>query len=353
MAERDPFREALRRADESLASMPLRREVDERVLGGAQASVEGRGRRFWLAAALVPALAILLGLWLRGGSEPPTASGGFVIEEPSEGLVITDDAEVVSVMQGHCRLRHPSLALTLEAREGTRLARRDDGARLVSGDFEIAVGKRAPDQAPVRLEVSHGTIEVMGTAFTVHQGTEGGEVTLHEGAIRFVASEGVRRDLLPGESLRWPLADEAPEPASSTSATASTTASAAPSAPTSSASSSAPVPSALTSAAVPAGTGAPAASARADELLRRVAELRSRGRYDEAEALLRSRQSEFSEETRERLSYERGSLLTYQQNDKARGCAHWAQHLATFPHGRYRADVHRAMKHLGCGKDGP
>ena len=48
------------------------------------------------------------------------------------------------------------------------------------------------------------------------------------------------------------------------------------------------------------------------------------------------------------MSFEHGSMLTYQLRARTRACAHWRQHLSRFPAGRYTQEVGRAMAYLHC-----
>jgi len=78
-----------------------------------------------------------------------------------------------------------------------------------------------------------------------------------------------------------------------------------------------------------------------------VAKLRSQGRFEEAAELLRE-VGPLPAEDRERLSYERGSMLTYRLDQKEAACAHWAAHEAQFPDGTYAIEVSLAKRKLGC-----
>lgn len=156
-------------------------------------------------------------------------------------------------------------------------------------------------RTPYSVNVCAGAIEVLGTSFTVVQRDAEGEVTLHQGAIRFRAADGREVAVAPGQTLIWPL----------------------PSSP-------------------PAVSGA-------DQVLATVALLRSRGRFGEAagvleDALLRPLPSA----TRERLSFELGSILTYQLRDRERACRHWARHRREAPGGRYERELDQALSGLGC-----
>jgi transmembrane sensor len=94
----------------------------------------------------------------------------------------------------------------------------------------------------------------------------------------------------------------------------------------------------------------PAATAESPEtLLDRIAVLRSRGRYQEAAAALGTAlRGNLAPATRERLSYELGSILTHQLGDPRRACDHWRDHARRFGAGRYDREVRQAMARLGC-----
>lgn len=205
---------------------------------------------------------------------------------------------------------------------------------LEAGEHEID----PPRAAPAAVLVSHGAIEIMGTAFTVVQEPAGGRVALREGSIRFQAADGRVVSLRPGEVLAWPL----PPPAPLASPT--------PAAP-------APPPALVPrspAARPPAAFAAPAAAATlpppaADlALLDRIDELRSRRQFESAARALRRAIPVQPEPMRERLSFELGSLLTHQIGDARRACAHWARHDLRYPDGRYRNEVARARRGLGC-----
>jgi transmembrane sensor len=76
--------------------------------------------------------------------------------------------------------------------------------------------------------------------------------------------------------------------------------------------------------------------------------LRSRREYEAAARQLRQALRTQPPATRERLSFELGSLLTYQLRDARRACAHWAWHRGQYAPGRYQAEVQRAMASLQC-----
>ncbi len=53
--------------------------------------------------------------------------------------------------------------------------------------------------------------------------------------------------------------------------------------------------------------------------------------------------------TRERFSYELGSILTYQLGDRASACRHWQEHARRYPDGRYQTEVLQAAAHARWG----
>src|SRR6185295_4192389 len=106
---------------------------------------------------------------------------------------------------------------SLRPEGNARLKREGAAVRIVSGRIVVSVNRRAPGARAAEVVVSGGTIQVLGTRFTVTQGNGSGQVTLHEGRIRFLpADQGeAPMNLAPGESLNWPVrsAPEAPAPA--------------------------------------------------------------------------------------------------------------------------------------------
>lgn len=102
------------------------------------------------------------------------------------------------------------------------------------------------------------------------------------------------------------------------------------------------------------GGGAPLApSIDPGEVIRQVEELRSRGRFREAvQRLAQGLEEELAPQTRERFSYEIGSILTYQLAQHREACSHWEVHLARYPGGRYSRDVLQAMAEAQCAGSG-
>lgn len=332
------FQAALRAADQALDQLKTSTTLDDRVLSRVRPRAPWfASQRVVLAAALAVAASALV-LWWRLSlpAQPtvPSVAHGWAVGEASEDLQIElgPDAQI-ELVRGSCQLDRRGTTLRVAA-PGV-LRNEEQGMRVVAGSVDVQVGKREPEQLPVRVMVSHGFIEVTGTHFTVEQQPTSGRVVLHEGRIRFVDDAGRSVDLAPGQALTWPL----PQAAASTTAPAPDDGEPADEAPEPSASTPAPA------------SAAPARAEGVDELLRRVEVLRSRGRYDEAAKELERGSAELPAATRERLSFERGSLLTYQLKDRARACAHWRAHQSQFPNGRYDNEVRGAVQQLGCGKD--
>jgi transmembrane sensor len=232
------------------------------------------------------------------------------------------------------------------------LAEERAGVRIVRGRADLIVKKRPPGAEPVRVAVSHGAIEVRGTRFTVEQGERGGRVTLHEGAIRFLSNarkadsrEASSIDLAPGQSLEWPVpiaddpANAAALPVGGAADDEGTRARRQ------------PASSVAQRVATTARPEAPPQAAEPLELLlERIATLRSRGLFAEAVRELSRAvgRGDYPLAARDRLSYELGSLLSYQLGDRQQACAHWRAHTRTFGAGRYGREVAQASGALGC-----
>ncbi|MCA9648919.1 MAG: FecR domain-containing protein, partial [Myxococcales bacterium] len=220
MSERRVLAPRLRELDEELAArgMPpgARARVAERLRREAIAREATAGFRFrWLPAITFAAGAALVllvvGLGLRPrpqAIEPdPVASvlGIFTVE--GEHCRYRSEAGR-AVLDGSCRLVAPHLTMQTWDRV---VLRDDDGLRIDEGTALLEVAHVSSGEPPVRIHVSHGTIEVIGTRFTVSQHAGGGYVDLFEGRIRFVGLGGQRREIEPGQRHAWGDAAE-PEP---------------------------------------------------------------------------------------------------------------------------------------------
>ena len=303
----------------------------------------GRVGGLGFAAAVAATLVVVA---LKGGEPGTEYLGGFALVSPSTDFKAQASADAqVQVAQGRCTLKDEALGAMLAVAGGTRLRRAADGVEVAEGSVEVDVDHGVVRSAPYQVRVSHGVIEVLGTRFTVTQRPNGGEVTLHRGSIRFRSADGRVEVLSVGQTLAWPLPavvvapvqmppDPAPPPVKPSALTVR-----------------APVPA-------PASKLEPAPPAPLvqkvfdpEELLNRIAVLRSRGQFEDAVAALRSElEQAHPAPTRERLSYELGAILTLQMGDKVRACAHWRQHQGQFPGGRYDREVAQARGKLECSE---
>jgi transmembrane sensor len=356
---RADFAAALRELDERLAAPGMPPSADRRVrerlrlaelarrrLARRMRAVPRRssGARKWLAipalaCVAVLALGILVGLRGRSGdamSFAPTEVAGFVLVAGSPDLDLASIDGALELRRGSCTLRQPNAAMTLDVAGAAKVRRERDGVRVERGTVAFTADPSGDERV---VAVSHGEIRITGTRFTVVQTAEGGSVALHEGGIRFEVAGREPTTVRPGETVAWPLPVVAPEEPAAVVGEAAPAGSGA-----------RPGPG-LGPAAAPgrgsgSGTGTGSGSGAGGDLLARIEALRSQGRYAEAAELAASAPS--SSASRERLSYERGGLLTYQLRDRDRACAHWQRHAAEFPAGGYAVEVQRARAHLGC-----
>lgn len=341
MAPRD-FRTELRRED------PLRREqgmppaVRARLWSRLRDSREPKPawhRRpvYWGLAASAAALALMV-FFMRAPSA--RALGGLEVAQASADLMAREDAAGVVIQGGEAALMDASRGITLRNQGPLVVRREPSGVRLVRGRAEFSVNHRQPGAPPAVVLVSGGAIEVMGTRFTVEERGGEGTVTLHEGAIAFRGLGGGVVPVRLGQTLAWPvvepiLRDPAPrEPAPPESER--------------------PQPLATPS---PKGapTRAPSPRVRApsaEEVLQELEVLRGRHEFEQAARFLEEAMRKQPVATRERLSFELGSLLTYQLKDARRACPHWARHEQQFQRGHYAEAVQRARGSLACeGRD--
>ncbi|MGC4119943.1 MAG: FecR domain-containing protein [Myxococcales bacterium] len=339
----EEFRTGLAAADEQLRQERLSTNADQKIRHKLGESDVGRswGRLVFGVAAV--ACAVLLAVVLRPGSPTPRPEPsqvlGMQVTEESVGFafrVLPDEA--VEFSKGACLLSDETGSIAVA--EPSVLRRERAGMRVVAGKVEFKVERQKPGRS-VRVLVSGGAIEVVGTRFTVEQQAEHGRVMLHEGHIRFVAAAGNVRELLAGESLEWPQAPvPAPTPAPETVAAK----------PDAGAPVSASPPALRHPVRAPERIGAPATTVEPDpgpEVFERVGALRSRGQYTEAvQELTVALARPAPRARRERLSYELGSIYSYQLRDHERACAHWQQHEAQFPAGTYAQEIRRSAAGL-------
>ncbi|WP_240359632.1 FecR domain-containing protein [Pyxidicoccus trucidator] len=340
MEPRD-FRAELRREDQlrrEQGMSPAARARLESRLRGAREPKPARYRRpvGWMLAASAAALALAVYFW----SAPSARSlGGLEVAQATADLRVREDAAGVEIQRGEAALVDDARGLALRNLGPLVVRREPSGVRLVRGRAEFSVERRKPGASPAVVLVSGGAIEVMGTRFTVEEREAGGAVTLHEGAIVFRRLTGEVVPLRPGQTLGWPVAEPA-EPARRGLASPEPEP---------------PQPPAPPSPEV-ASSRPPAAAGRApsvEEVLRELEVLRGRHEFERAARHLEAAMRKQPIATRERLSFELGSLLTHQLKDAQRACAHWARHERQFPRGRYAEAVQRARETLSCqARDG-
>jgi transmembrane sensor len=319
---RPDFRAALERADLAIGRVALSPEADLRIRHRLQEQRAPKARRWLLPTVAMSACAALaLVFWFR----PSPRLSRLLVTHASTDFVAHVEGEQLRIDRGSARLFDAAWGVTLDNRGPLVLRVAAEGVRIERGQVEVGVDKRRAGAPPARVFVSHGTIAVMGTHFTIEQNEDAGRVALHDGAITFTRLDGATLSVRPGETVEWPL--RAPEPAL------------------------VPAPQRVAPVPVrsPASVRPAAEHFDLDQVLERVASLRSRGRYEEGvEQLASALSHEPSAATKERLSFELGSLLTYQLHDAKRACAHWAAHRRAYERGRYDAEVHTATQHLAC-----
>ncbi|MEK7705423.1 MAG: FecR domain-containing protein [Myxococcota bacterium] len=276
-----------------------------------------RRRHRPLVFALAASTAVMLlavGMWR---ARAPQIVCGFEVVARATGTVACSAADrtAVEVRDATVTLRLRELATDIVAAPGTQLRRETAGIRLARGRATFAVGKRDP-AAPLRVLVSHGVIEVVGTRFTVTQQRNAGDVALASGNIRFVASDGRVVHLTPGQSLSWPL----------------------------------PTPQVVPHDVVesPARPEHRQRLARR-EILAELEDLRIRREYGtlarRLEGLLTT---ERREPLRERLSYELCDVLARHTKERQRACLQIETDLRQYPAGEYAAMLLALRSELAC-----
>lgn len=326
---------------ERRARAELPRDSYSSLAGALELERGRRRRRRILVAALatgLPALAtvVALALFLN---EPPALCGFVTVSRSEDWRGTCAAAGEIAADRGAATLALDDLGMTIGVIRGTTVHREVAGVRVVAGRAVFAVEPRSRP-SPVRVWVSHGVIEVVGTRFTVVQGGEGGSVQLESGSIKFVSSNGVAVTVSVGGTLRWPL-DTTSAPPSDDAA--------APRAPPPSES---PGPGRSPPRAPDARGPAPAPShapSRAQDIVRQIEQMRIRHEYDElAEWLRRTLKETRSEPLRERLSFELSDVLIDGHAPAAAVCSHVADHLRRYPAGQYTEQLQRSFAAQRC-----
>ncbi|MBK04099.1 MAG: hypothetical protein CL920_33600 [Deltaproteobacteria bacterium] len=290
-----------------------------------------------------------------------------------------------------CDVQDRALRVSLTLHEQAMLRRQKHGLQLQRGTAFFDVVPRRRRQQPLRIFVSHGYIEVLGTAFTIVQDRRSGSVRLHRGKILFVGVDGRRVLLKPGQALFWPLRkrhthDRAIQrimrnvkrlrvPVRRRAITKHhVIRRKAPHHPAKMAKVRRPdeyvhEPEKVVMRKPPRRVSPPTRVAppivrrpkppkitktmygpKFEQLLFELRRLRGQGRYDRAVHMLRDKLSTFREQgAKEVLSFELGSILTHQLKRRRASCAHWRSHLQVFQRStRYKASIRRYMRELSC-----
>lgn len=323
------FDSALQQADALLRERGMPRDAKLRLDARLFAPPPQR-----LAMALVTAVSVAVGFvvvaWLA--PRPVPMVGGFTLTPDAVGHVRVTSEAAVELAEGTA-MTDELRGLKVSSLSASTLRKERLGVRLLNGRATFEVQKVESGKLPVRVLVSGGAIEVRGTRFTVTERGEGGEVLLHEGKIVFLDGEGLEHVVSPGETFTWPL----PAPA---------------------------VPREPLDELEPLPPLKPRPAPKpqtqeidwrefdrrvhAEAVINELSQLRRQGAWPDAVKLLERELSRGAPDTRERLSFELGVIYTWQLKDSVAGCAHWVQHRAEYPQGRYGTEVERAASALGC-----
>jgi hypothetical protein len=331
MTDGKDFVESVRDTDRTLAAVHIPAGASHRIRTAIREGARpGRPRGRWLAGAILVASAAAIAILVSRRPSAPIAPA----PSASSTCITTAAGDAVD-LTGPCTLTLPTMQI--ETSGTTTLSETADGVRVTKGSAVFQVRRVPAGHAPVRVRVSGGVIEIVGTKFVVEQRDGGGSIQLLEGTVRFVFASGRVSIMHAGERLSWvdaPPSSSAPEPAPS-------------GAPSRVAADDARAP-----VETPAPSGAPSPFAGVDpsdpfydehpslrDALRRFEEIEREARYTEAERL---------REKLEPASFEVGSALEGSHVDPARVCAHWRWHTKRFPAGIYNGDIEARMRKLGC-----
>lgn len=335
-----------RRAPDPHAKARLKRELLAR--GDASRSTHTTQRFKYGALAL--AILLCIGGWwaLRSNTEATTLEPIPPWISSADPLCLAAHTQALEAIKipPQCQLSWEAAAANITTFSDTTLTLvQPETLDLRRGEVTIKVTPRPKHRSSVRVNVSGGVIEVMGTTFTIQEDGERGQVALHEGKIRFTHTNGQRVVLLPGQSLSWPAQlAQAPVKPAPTQAPEPTTEQ--PTTPT-------PEPSntLATSVTKPAPkpklnkpTRAPDAKA-----LAQIAKWRRVGDYERAlKALGALEGPDLDPRSAEIISYEIGDILTHQLKHSARACARWRKHLRAHRRGTYARAAQAAQRELEC-----
>lgn len=339
---RKPLAELLRELDAELErdSMPTgaRNRIELRIREHERPPPGGRWRQ-WLPACTFAAGAALvlavIGLRLPDDEAKPADASTIAVAtvEPSVGAFALDgegcesrNAGASTEMTGDCRLVADHM--TVQVWEHAVVEAEGERVNLRSGRALFDVEPVEPGASPVRVAVSHGVIEVLGTRFAVAQDGDGGYVDLFEGEIRFHARDGSIVEIRPGQRHGWGSA--AVEVAVAETDIGADTVEVLPDA-----------------GDKPAGRRKSAAD-RLDEITRKVEALRAEGRFSAALQVLRdANRGRWDRRTAQVLSYELAELLRL-RGDRNAACQQLRNHQRRFPDGTYDDAIARWFESLDC-----
>ncbi len=362
----DDFLEGLRGLDDEYAGRPVPARAQARVLASLKRSDRRRQTRgIWgQATATGLVVGVAASLFFIRPAEPDTDPAPAIAAMSEEDGALDDPPREASIVLGgvamsaspcaaldgeqrvelspRCRLTSAEFELVATAPSAVRSV--DHGLEVLHGDVTLDVEHRRGDE-PLRVVVSGGVLQVIGTRFRVRQGTEGGQVMLEEGRLRFV-SPGGSTLIEPGETLSWASAPTSMNPASAHESTLAAGDEAA--ADGESGDERARVrPRAKRRREEP-----PEAKAEknAAEISRLATAHRHRGAPEEAAKVLEGALAEphWPSNRAEVWSYELGTMYAGVLGDRDRACAHWLRHRQRFGLGIYGPMIERSAESLGC-----
>ncbi|MEM7160116.1 MAG: hypothetical protein AAF799_45180 [Myxococcota bacterium] len=222
----------------------------------------------------------------------------------------TTDLEV----RAGCRLTLADPRMEIDVLDASKVRPAERGVLVERGLVLVSVDPIESGKAPVRVEVTGGTIEVTGTRFLIVQNPDTRYVHLLEGSISFIPTEGPATEAVLGVPLHWGHDAPSSGPAS-------------PKRPSSAATTSPPP---------------------LDGVLDEIAALRRRQHYREAVNVLRRARSRVDDPAvQEVLSFEEGTLREHYR-PAASVCSYWRGHLTRFFAGRDATPIVRRLERLDC-----
>lgn len=344
------FKAALLDEDRELRELDMSPSVEARLKARLEASLYRRrtGWRYPVVALASCAAGIALAFAVLRPAHAPVMLAGMKVQTSSPSFDAVSEGSDVVVRSGEATLQADGATVRM-TRPG-RLRSEARGMRVVSGRVELDVQKRTGGQAPLRVLVSDGEIEVRGTRFSVDQlEGGGGAALLWEGSIVFRAPDGREVVLRPGQSVAWPLPPlvAAPPPPVPESPKADDSFVDEPKDEV--------LPPLPPQAVRPPDAGADWSAhdrlLRAHTLLERIPRLREAGAHAQAATELEAAmKQDLPAAARERLSSELIDIYSGDLWDTVKGCRQVKEHRWRYPAGRYDAEVEKARRELSCPK---